>query len=102
MKQTILLTLALALFAAAPAFAAVGSDEDVAKGIAVVVLYDQACAKLPSAVMSLGEQALTGISRSTVEAAATWEGNQLKDVGPVQWCALMKPVIDKTSSKAFR
>ena len=37
MNQTILLTLALALFAAAPAFAAVGSDEDVAKGIAVVV-----------------------------------------------------------------
>ena len=32
MKQTIRLTLALALFAAAPAFAAVGSDEDVAKG----------------------------------------------------------------------
>jgi hypothetical protein len=78
---------------------ALADDASAAKGLAVVVMYDTNCAKLPASVIASAKKVLHTIPRVTALGAAVEVREEYASSGAAKWCERAKALIDNASNR---
>ena len=101
MKRMFLLLTAAAMIAASPAVAETDAEK-VSDGIAMVVLYDRMCEKLPSGFVTMMEKTGDDFPDAMVHTSTVKILNEYKRSGPIAWCARAKVGIERASANLHR